>query len=290
MKTHVAIYIGAITAANLLVFAFGPWFSPINALLLIGLDMSLRDKLHDHYGFWKSLSIVGVAGVISYLLNPTIAQIAIASVASFTLSGIADALVYQGLIKKAPLVRMNASNTAGAAVDSILFPTLAFGVFMPWVMLLQFAAKVVGGAVAAYFLARVESKEPLQSVYLCGPINGRSDDDATTWREFIKANYSGQCLDPMSRDYRGRELEKGIAAEIVAGDFEDIQQSGVILVYFDKPSVGTAMEVFYAKHVLSKPVVVVNASSAPLSPWLMHHCDIVVPSLTDALAFIETSK
>jgi hypothetical protein len=91
----------------------------------------------------------------------------------------------------------------------------------------------------------------------------------------------------MRRDYRGRELEAGIAAEIVAGDITDIQQCGAMLVYFDKPSVGTAMEVFYAKHVLGKRVVVVDASGKPLSPWLVHHSDAIVHDVPSALVLLE---
>lgn len=119
-------------------------------------------------------------------------------------------------------------------------------------------------------------------IYLCGPINGRSDDDCTSWREAIKA-VRPDCKDPMYRDYRGRELEPGIAAEIVAGDIEDIQACDTILVYYDKPSVGTAMEVFYAKHNLGKRVVVIDKSDKPLSPWLLHHSDLVVKTITEAL-------
>jgi nucleoside 2-deoxyribosyltransferase len=126
-----------------------------------------------------------------------------------------------------------------------------------------------------------------QTIYLCGPINGRTTEDATNWRELVKTLWEGKCLDPMRRDYRGRELEPGIAAEIVAGDIEDIQNSAAILVFFDKPSVGTAMEVFYAKHVLSKPVVVIDASDKPLSPWLLHHSDSQVKAVANALEEIR---
>ena len=34
-----AIYIAVICAANLLVAHFGPWITPINAFVLVGLDM-----------------------------------------------------------------------------------------------------------------------------------------------------------------------------------------------------------------------------------------------------------
>jgi nucleoside 2-deoxyribosyltransferase len=126
----------------------------------------------------------------------------------------------------------------------------------------------------------------VKTLYLCGPINGRTDADATNWREHVKRLWPGVCLDPMRRDYRGRELEPGIAAEIVAGDIEDIQASDALIVYFDKPSVGTAMEVFYAKHELKKPVVVFDATDKPLSPWLIHHSDFQSKNMAEALMLL----
>lgn len=128
----------------------------------------------------------------------------------------------------------------------------------------------------------------MKTIYLCGPINGRSDDDCWGWRDEVKALWPGVCIDPMARDYRGRELEPGIAAEIVAGDIEDIQTVDALLVYFDKPSVGTAMEVFYAKSNLGKPVVVIDKSGKPLSPWLAYHSDVVVTTIRGALEYIES--
>jgi hypothetical protein len=126
----------------------------------------------------------------------------------------------------------------------------------------------------------------MKTVYLCGPINGRTDADCRDWREAFKALWP-DCLDPMRRDYRGRELEPGIAAEIVHGDIVDIQHSAAMLVYFDKPSVGTAMEVFYMKHELGRAVIVIDASGRPLSPWLTHHADRIVSNIEQAHAAIK---
>ena len=126
----------------------------------------------------------------------------------------------------------------------------------------------------------------MKTVYLCGPINGRTDADCRDWREAFKALWP-DCLDPMRRDYRGRELEPGIAAEIVHGDIVDIQHSAAMLVYFDKPSVGTAMEVFYMKHELGRHVIVIDASGKPLSPWLAHHADRIVSNIEQAHAAIK---
>lgn len=124
-------------------------------------------------------------------------------------------------------------------------------------------------------------------LYLCGPINGRSDDDCTGWRDEAKALWSGECVDPMRRDYRGRETEPGIAAEIVAGDIADIDSCHAMLVYFDKPSVGTSMEVFYAYRYAGAKVIVIDKAGVPLSPWLTHHSHAVVKDIASALALLS---
>ena len=42
-------------------------------------------------------------------------------------------------------IKVNGSNIFSAAADSLIFPTIAFGGFMPLIVLGQFAAKVCGG-------------------------------------------------------------------------------------------------------------------------------------------------
>lgn len=123
-------------------------------------------------------------------------------------------------------------------------------------------------------------------VYLCGPINGCTDDEATSWRDQAKKYLACETYDPMSRDYRGRELEPGIAKEIVENDKLDIQACDAILVMYEKPSVGTSMEVFYA-HQLGKLIVLVDQSGKPLSPWLIYHINKAFPTLAEATAFIN---
>lgn len=161
----VLIYIGAIAGANLSIAAFGPWVSPLNAFILIGLDLALRDRLHEKWrgaGLWtRMLALIATAGALSYLVNPAAGRIALASLASFVLAALADAAVYQALIRRPFMHRSNASNAAGAAVDSVLFPALAFGAWMPGVVALQFVAKVAGGAIWSAALSTLKStKEP----------------------------------------------------------------------------------------------------------------------------------
>jgi hypothetical protein len=120
------------------------------------------------------------------------------------------------------------------------------------------------------------------SVYLCGPINGCSDDEATTWREWFKANVPRVAfVDPMVRDYRGKESEE--YREIVDLDKRDIRGVDVVVVMYVKPSVGTSMEVFFA-WTLGIPVVVIDESGKPLSPWMRYHASAVVASKEEAAA------
>jgi uncharacterized PurR-regulated membrane protein YhhQ (DUF165 family) len=54
-------------------------------------------------------------------------------------------LTYHFLHEKSWLVKSNGSNVSGALVDSLVFPTIAFGGLMIEIVLMQFLAKVVGG-------------------------------------------------------------------------------------------------------------------------------------------------
>ena len=157
---YAVVYIAALVAANLLVAWLGPWFSLVNAFVLIGLDLSLRDKIHD---LWegdnlalKMGGLIATASVVSYAINPATGMIAFASLAAFSLSMVADAVAYQYLKGKDWIVRANGSNIAGSAVDSLVFPTIAFGGLMIEIVLLQFVAKVAGGFVWSYLLKKYE--------------------------------------------------------------------------------------------------------------------------------------
>lgn len=140
----VAVYASAMTLANLSVAAFGPWVSPINAFVLIGLDLALRDWLHTRISQLQMLALVAVSGLLTYLLNPAAGQIATASACAFTAAALVDWSAFS-VLRGSWLKRSNGSNVAAAAVDSFVFPLMAFGAFMPHIVALQFAAKVGGG-------------------------------------------------------------------------------------------------------------------------------------------------
>ena len=149
----ISIYAVSMIVANLLVAAFGPSITPMNAFVLIGFDLVLRDWLHFKLKTWQMGALIASTGVLTFVLNPAVGQIAFASAASFTLAAIADWSVFRK-ITGSWFKRSNVSNIAGAAVDSFVFPIIAFGSVMPAIIAGQFVAKVAGGAVWAYLLKR----------------------------------------------------------------------------------------------------------------------------------------
>lgn len=147
------VYAVAMVLANLSAATWGPKVTPINAFLLIGLDLTMRDWLHVRLKAWQMGALIAGTGIITYALNPSAGMIAVASASSFTIAALVDWSVFARL-KGSWLRRANGSNVAGAAVDSLLFPTIAFGALMPHIVVMQFAAKVAGGAIWAYVLNR----------------------------------------------------------------------------------------------------------------------------------------
>lgn len=143
----IAVYVLAMVIANLLVWWLGPWFSPINAFVLIGLDLTMRDILHERLTRWELAAVITVGGLLTWGVNPAARNIAIASAVAFICAALVDWVVYAVLRGRPWLARSNVSNVAGAAVDSLIFPTLAFGIFSPAIIVMQFAAKVGGGIV-----------------------------------------------------------------------------------------------------------------------------------------------
>lgn len=168
---YIVIYIAALVAANMCVVWFGPAAMPIIAFFLIGLDLTLRDRLHDRWRgrhLWpRMLGLIVTAGLVSYWLNPASGLIAVASVVAFGSASLADAGVYHALVGRSWTVRANGSNLVGATVDSLVFPVLAFGAALPSIVLAQLAAKVAGGVVWVIIIAWI-SRDSLHSAQ--GPL------------------------------------------------------------------------------------------------------------------------
>lgn len=164
---YVIMYLAAIVLANLAVARFGPSSVIIVAFLFIGLDLTARDRLHDawrgNHLFGKMALLIATGSILSYLLNRDAGQIALASFVAFAAAAIVDTVVYHLLGGYPRWLRINGSNIPSAAVDSIIFPTLAFGSFLWPIVLGQFLAKTLGGFVWSLFFRWMDSRTARQA-------------------------------------------------------------------------------------------------------------------------------
>lgn len=154
---YVGMYLLAIVLANLLVAQFGKISVLWVGFLFIGFDLTARDKLHEAWNGDRLIVKMGLliasGSILSWFINRNAGLIAIASFTAFGSAAIVDTLVYQLLHKQDYLLKVNGSNIVSAMVDSLVFPTIAFGGFLPSVTLGQFAVKVLGGMVWVWLIS-----------------------------------------------------------------------------------------------------------------------------------------
>ncbi|MGI6456477.1 MAG: nucleoside 2-deoxyribosyltransferase [bacterium] len=126
-----------------------------------------------------------------------------------------------------------------------------------------------------------------KTIYLCGPIMGEVAGQATEWREKAKELLKDHfiLLDPMRRNFKDNEVDS--ANEIVEFDLQDIRDADIVLVNYSKPSVGTAMEVFYASFTLGKFVIAFSPFPfAECNPWMVKFTTKILPTLEEATDYI----
>lgn len=130
---------------------------------------------------------------------------------------------------------------------------------------------------------------PKKTIYMSGPIMDVHEGEAREWREAARRHLGKhfRLLDPMRRNFKDREVDS--SNEIVEFDLQDVRDADIILVNYNKPSIGTAMEVFHASHNLGKFVV----SFSPFefkdcSPWMVRFSTKILPSLEEACAYLKT--
>ena len=155
---YVILYLITIVLANLLVTLFGVRSVYFVSFFLVGFDLTCRDKLHEKWHnkglVWKMGLLIGCGSLISYAINQSSRQIALASFIAFICAALVDTLIFQILLKKHYLIKVNGSNLFSSLVDSLIFPTIAFGSIMPLVTLGQFLAKLLGGFLWSLVLSR----------------------------------------------------------------------------------------------------------------------------------------
>ena len=121
------------------------------------------------------------------------------------------------------------------------------------------------------------------TIYLSGPIMDEHEGAARDWREAAKGMLGKdfRILDPMRRKFVDRQVDS--ANEIVEFDLQDVRDADIVLVNYNKPSIGTSMEVFYAAFNQGKFVI----SFSPFtyencSPWMVRFSTKILPTLEAA--------
>lgn len=160
----VLLYLASVVVANLAVSKFGPPAVIPVSFLLIGFDLTLRDRLHDswnHKNLWSKMALlIGSGSVLSVLINWDSALVALASFLAFVSSGLVDTVVYQLLTGHSKAIRVNVSNIFSAAVDSMVFlgvalgPILGLGSILYSLILAQIITKILGGFIWSIILYR----------------------------------------------------------------------------------------------------------------------------------------
>ncbi len=155
----VLAYLLAVVAANWTVTTFGQVGLIVTGFLLIPFDLVTRDVLHEEWhDSWlraRMTALILGGSAISFLTSASSFRVALASAVAFGLAGLADFAVYYLMDDETRTVRMNASNTVSAALDSLLFPLIAFGGFSASVSLSQAALKIVGGLIWTFLFLRI---------------------------------------------------------------------------------------------------------------------------------------
>lgn len=127
----------------------------------------------------------------------------------------------------------------------------------------------------------------MKTIYLSGPIMDEHLGLAREWREDAKVKLGKhfKLLDPMRRNFKDREVDS--ANEIVEFDLQDVRDADILLVNYNKTSIGTSMEVFYAAQNLGKFVIAFSPFSfQDCSPWMVRYCTKILPSLSAATDYL----
>ncbi len=152
-----ALYVAAIVGANYLTAHYG-LISVLPGLLVTagtysaGIALLARDVVQDTAGRLAVLGAIGVGGAISWFMASP--ALAVASVAAFLVSELADMAVYTPLRARGWGRAVLASNAVGAVIDTVVFLWLAgFGLTVAGVSG-QIVGKVLWASVVPVLLVK----------------------------------------------------------------------------------------------------------------------------------------
>lgn len=123
-----------------------------------------------------------------------------------------------------------------------------------------------------------------RKVFISGPILGMETNQG--YRRIIAEICERLGFDVIDPWHREKSLYEGdeewwwpnVPAEgFVKRDLEDAERCDIMIVYLPKLSAGACMELFYAKRIGKKVIVVSEIES--LSPWIEIHSDVIIKKI-----------
>jgi len=153
-------YLVAVVGANLIVKHYGASSTPYVAFFLVAAALIFRDQFADMVGYQRvliQLALIATGALLTYLINQDAALIAKASVIAFTASEIIEGGLYIAWHKRPWMDRAPGSAAVAAAVDSVLFISIAFG-FTFSIAFAQWVAKVAGAWLWARVIQEVRTR------------------------------------------------------------------------------------------------------------------------------------
>jgi len=160
-------YVGLVVAANLLVNHYGPKAAPAIAFVFVAAVLIFRDQFAQLAGRrWQAqvlqAALIAAGALATWLINRDAALIAKASVIAFAASELIEQIAYRLMWRRPWMEKAPYSAVLGAAVDSVLFISIAFG-FDFWIVIGQFAAKVGGGFLWATMIDKAKGRRAVLS-------------------------------------------------------------------------------------------------------------------------------
>jgi nucleoside 2-deoxyribosyltransferase len=123
-----------------------------------------------------------------------------------------------------------------------------------------------------------------KQVFISGPILGMENNQdyrKTITDILLRAGF--EVIDPWNREkvlYKGDERcwwDKVPTFDFIQRDLDDAERCDIMVVYMPMLSAGACMELFYAKRLGKKTILMSEIKC--LSPWIIAHCDVIVKNL-----------
>lgn len=146
-------YVAAFVLINLIVNWLGPLIVPVTTVAAVCANMLIRDRIFYDAGPRYSIAAATAAGLFTVAISIEAGMVALASMVAVIAGACTSAAAYK-LLRGPFEERRPVANTCSAVVDALVFPTVAFIQFMPWISFAQFSMKVITIVILSYVIKR----------------------------------------------------------------------------------------------------------------------------------------